>query len=100
MKNYRIKIYPAAEKDLQDIIAYLSTFSYDAALRYYDKIIAEISYLSEMPFRCPVPRDFSLAARGYRYLIVKDYLVFYVVEDSVVQIRRVLYGRRDYTKLL
>jgi hypothetical protein len=32
-----------------------------------------------MPFRCPRPRDAALAAKGYRYLLVEKYLVFYVV---------------------
>ena len=44
--------------------------------------------------------DLALAAKGYRYLIVKDYLVFYVVSGQSVQIRRILYGRRDYQALL
>ena len=38
--------------------------------------------------------------KGYRYLIVGNYLVFYVIVGSVVQIRRILYARRDYKQLL
>ena len=53
-----------------------------------------------MPERCPRPRDLALVAKGYRYLIVKKYLVFYVVESDTVQIRRILYGRRDYQSML
>ena len=53
-----------------------------------------------MPERCPRPRDLALAAKGYRYLIVENYLIFYVVSGGTVQIRRILYGRRDYRALL
>ena len=53
-----------------------------------------------MPERCPKPKDLALAAKGYRYLIVENYLVFYIVSDDTVQIRRILYGRRDYRLLL
>ena len=42
----------------------------------------------------------ALAAKGYRYLIVKNYLVFYVIVGDTVQIRRILYARRDYRSLL
>ena len=53
-----------------------------------------------MPERCPRPRDLALAAKGYRYLVVGNYLVFYVIVGPVVQIRRILYAKRDYKQLL
>ena len=100
METYKVRIFPAAKQDLLDIIDYLNTLSPDAALRIYDKITAEIMSLSQMPERCPRPRDLALAAKGYRYLIVEKYLVFYVVEHDTVQVRRILYGRRNYQQIL
>ena len=94
MERYKVKIYPSAQRDLRDIVDYLNTLSPSAALRYYDKLTQEIASLSTMPERCPRPRDLALAAKGYRYLI------FYVVSGGTVQIRRILYGRRDYRALL
>ena len=98
--EYKVKIYPAAKQDLLDIIDYLNTLSPDTALRYYDLLTDEIAGLSHTPERCPHPKDLALAAKGYRYLIVRNYLVFYVVTGDTVQIRRILYGRRDYGSLL
>ena len=100
MERYKVKIYPSAQQDLRDIVDYLNTLSPSAALRYYDKLTKEIASLSTMPERCPRPRDLALAAKGYRYLIVENYLIFYVVSGGTVQIRRILYGRRDYRALL
>lgn len=100
MDRYEIKIFPAAKQDLLDIVDYLNTLSTDAALRYYDLLTEQIAGLARMPERCPHPKDLALAAKGYRCLIVKDYLVFYVVSGGTVQIRRILYGRRDYRSLL
>jgi len=100
MEVYKVKIYPTAKQDLLDIIDYLNTLSPEAALRYYDLLTEEIASLSTMPERCPRPKDLALAAKGYRYLVVKNYLVFYVVSGDTVQIRRILYGRRDYLSLL
>lgn len=100
MERYKVKIYPSAQRDLRDIVDYLNTLSPSAALRYYDKLTQEIAGLSTMPERCPRPRDLALAAKGYRYLIVENYLIFYVVSGGTVQIRRILYGRRDYRALL
>lgn len=99
-QEYKVKIYPAAEQDLIDIVDYLNTLSKQAALRYYDLLTKEIAGLSVMPDRYPHPRDLALTAKGYRYLVVKDYLVFYIVADDTVQIHRILYGRRDYQSIL
>lgn len=100
METYRIKIFPTAKQDLEEVIGYLNTLSPDVALKYYDLLVEEIASLSKMPERCPRPKDLALAAKGYRYLIVKNYLVFYVVIGDTVQIRRILYARRDYSTLL
>ena len=100
MARYKVTIYPAAKQDLLDIIDYLNTLSPEAALRYYDLLTGQIASLEYLPERCPRPKDLALAAKGYRYLIVKDYLVFYVTVGDTVQIRRILYGRRDYRSLL
>lgn len=100
MEVYKIRIYPSAQRDLQEIVDYLNTLSADTALRYYDLIVSEISSLSTMPLRFPHPRDLSLAAKGYRYLTVKNYLVFFIVSGDTVQIHRILYARRDYSRLL
>lgn len=100
MGSYEVKIYPAAKRDLKDLISYLNTLSADAALRYYDLIVEKIGSLSQMPERCPYARNNPLKARGYRCLVVESYLVFYVVKGDTVQIRRILYGKRNYEWLL
>lgn len=100
MEQYEVRIFPTAQQDLLDVIDYLNTLSQDTALKYYDRLTSEIASLSTMPERCPRPRDLALAAKGYRYLVVGNYLVFYVVSGNVVQIRRILYARRDYKQLL
>ena len=97
---YKVILYPIARQDLLEVVEYLNTLSPSAALRYYDEIVEQISGLQEMPARFPRPRDLALAAKGYRYLVVRDYLVFYVITQDRVEIRRILYGRRDYKGLL
>ena len=100
MENYKVKIYPAAQQDLMEIIDYLNTLAAEAALRYYDLLTGQIVSLSHLPERCPKPRDLALAASGYRCLIVENYLVFNIVSGDTVQIHRIRYGRRDYRFLL
>ncbi len=99
-QSYKVRIYPTAEQDLAEIVNYLNTLSQQAALKYYDMLTKEIASLSTMPERYPHPRDLALTAKGYRYLVVKDYLVFYMVVGDTVQIHRILYGRRDCQSIL
>jgi len=100
MGKYKIRIYSYAKTDLKDIVSYLNTLSPQAAIRYYDLIVEKIGSLSEMPERCSFARDVALKAKGYRYLIAENYLVFFVIKSDTVQIRRIIYGRRNYEWLL
>ena len=100
METYDVRIYPAAKRDLVEIIQYLNTLSPDAALRYYDLLSEKIQSLSHMPERCPPEKDNILRARGYRCMAVNHYLVFYIIVGRVVQIRRIVYGKRNYESLL
>lgn len=100
MGKYKIKIYSTAKMDLKDIIRYLNALSPQIAIKYYDLIVEKIGALAEMPERCSFVRDIVLKAKGYRYLIVENYVVFFVVKADTVQIRRILYGRRNYEWLM
>jgi len=100
MAKYKIKIFPTAQNDLLEIIEYLNTLSPQTALKYYDLIVESIGSLAELPERCPLAKDPQLRLRGYRALLVKSYIVFYVVSGNTVEIRRILYVKRQYEWLL
>ena len=100
MEQYDVKIFPTAQNDLRDIVDYLNTLSPDTALKYYDLIVKQIGTLQMMPMRCALTRDTQLRLRGYRLLSVKNYIVFFVVNGKTVEIRRILYSKRQYQDLL
>lgn len=100
MDNYKIRIYTAAKRDLQDIAGYLNTLQGTNSVEHYDRIVEKMGSLEMMAERCPFVRNSTLKAKGYRYLIVEQYLVFYVIKGNTVQIRRILYGKRNYESLL
>lgn len=100
MEHYKVKIFPAAQSDLRDIADYLNTLSPETAMQYYDLIIEKVGTLTTMPERCPMARDTQLRLRGYRMLLVKNYIVFYVVNGENVEIRRILYARRQYEGII
>ena len=100
MEKYKVRIYAAAKRDLIDIIDYLNTLSPQAALNQYNHIVDKIGSLEEMPERCSLLIDDQLRIKGYRMLVVDNYLVFFTILNRTVQVRRILYGRRSYEWLL
>lgn len=99
-KKYEIKYLPIAEKDLTEILEYIQLDDPIAAIKFLDQIDNSISKLEDFPFMGKVPNDLRLESLNYRILIVENYLVFYVVQDDIVEIRRVLHGKRKYDFLL
>ena len=100
MEQYNIVIYKKAQEDLEDIVLYLNKFYAETALKYYDLIVERIASLSTAPERCPLARDDSLRLKNYKYLIIENYIVFFVIKGKKVQIRRILYYKRQYMDIL
>jgi len=73
-----------------------------AAQRRLSLIDEAIQSLKENPGRIALVRDEYLAAKGYRMIVVKNHLVFFIVreKEKAVSVMRVLYGRRDWMRLL
>ena len=101
-KVYHCVFSPLAEKDLDEIFEYISyeLFAPMAALRLIDSIQAAVEDVCKLPFSRPLLKDRVLREKGYRLLVVKNFNLFYVVEERTVIIRRVMYGRRNYESLL
>lgn len=95
---------PEAKKDLYEIFRYISEelFSPQSALKLLDEIESEILGLKTMPKRFPLISDEAFADKGFRLMPVKNYLVFYVVDEQTktVNILSVMYNRRDWGNLL
>ena len=95
--KYQINLTEAAEQDLTEIVDYIADENPAAALKVVIRIEKNILKLENFPLIGVVPRIRRLARKGYRILIVDDYLVFYaIVNSEMIEIRRVLSGKRDY----
>lgn len=96
---HRIVMLPRTVQDLEDIVDYLSQFYASTAIKQYDRIIEEIN---DIP---PCPNKYEEYRTGqyhntYRRMVVDDYLVFYVVMDDIIEIHRILHGKRDIGRYL
>lgn len=104
MTKYNIEIENAAERDMYDVLSYITeTLKEPAlALRLYKSIKEQISKLSTMLARNRVVDDQPYASIGVRRLFVENYVVFYVIDETVltVHVIRVLYNRREWQSIL
>jgi|SRR5690606_3939621 len=98
----RVKYSPAAVDDMDEIFSYISKDDVSAAENLLLKLDRRISDLAEFPEMGSVlsEDDFSLVQRGYRFIVVNPYLIFYRIIEETVIIHRILHGRRDYLREL
>ena len=99
-RSLKIKYLSTAERDLVEIFKYIMKDKPAAAASLLEIIDRSISKLSQNPKLGVVPNDDRLKNLGYRILVIRKYLVFYVVKKEYIQIRRVLHGARQYSYLL
>ena len=96
---YEVVYMPAAKRELEEIVAYIAEELYapDAALDFIEAVDSMAQSLSQMPYRYPVYHAAVRLLDEVRFVPVKDYNVFYAVDEAqkTVEIRRVLYQRRD-----
>lgn len=99
-KKYRVQYLPVAQQDLINILEYISKDNPPAALKPIDEIDEEVSKLEDFPLMGVTPKDLRLKSLNYKMLIVDNYLVFYVIKDDIVEIRRIIHGTRKYNFLV
>jgi toxin ParE1/3/4 len=56
--------------------------------------------IKENPFIYPTVPDEHLASKGFRFTMVKNYILFYKVKEKQINIYRFLYGHRDWMNIL
>lgn len=101
-QRYRLLFNPIFEKDLDEITDYISIHlqNPEAALRLVDDLENAIYRRLGTPLAfAPYP---SSKARPHPYyrMNARNYSVFYVVIEDTMEVRRVLYARRNLDKLL
>ncbi len=99
MEKYALQITPEAESDIDVAYEYISDHlaNHQAAFDLCEAIWDAIEGLSSLPLRFPVWRNEPWKSQGVRSMPVKNYLVFYHVNELLhrVTILRVFYNRRN-----
>lgn len=99
---YELKYLPLAKKDLHGIIYYITNIlkAPKSAIDLLDDLESSIFRLLQFPYSCKIYQSVELLESEYRMLSVKNYIVFYVVIEHIVEIHRIVYARMDFEKLI
>lgn len=89
---------PQAERDIEQCFVYIGVDNLDAALRFLDAIENSLETISENPL-IGSPREFGNAGiKNLRMWLVtgfENYEIFYLAEDEMIDVIRVLHSARD-----
>ena len=104
MNKYKIHFSKDARKDLKDIYVYIKYSLQEPiiAKKLIDKIRKEIYKLEDNPTVYAIIIDEIIKKVEIRKIKVNNYIVFYKVEEKnrIVEIVRIMYARRNWTKIL
>ena len=91
-----------ARQDVDQIFDYIANEleNPSAAVETVKAILDSAESLEGFPFIGSLVNGLPQCIDEYRFLGVKNYLIFYRVTDSQIFIDRILYKRRDYLPLL
>ena len=102
--NYQIHYTNQVKEDLKRALGYIkfTLKNPQAAQDLLDEANQLIASLSQLPKRYALVEDVLLAGPGLRFIRVKNYLAFYIVDAQAhtIHMLRFLYGKSDWRCVL
>lgn len=100
MNKYTVRVLKRALRDIREIYEYIRKDKENAAVKVYNEIRETIAGLSNFPFKGSAVDKNDKSMSGYRFVMVKPYIVFYKVSGREITVYHVIDGKRDYMKIL
>lgn len=100
--KYKLEILPLFEDDLREILDYITEQLHNpaAAVDLLDDIEEAITERMSCPKAFLAYPTTKKRKAPYYCIHVKNFMVFYVVIGNVMEVRRILYARRNITDLI
>jgi len=99
---YELKFSNYVYEDVNSSVNYIKYVLQNpiAARKLKDEIKKAYKKIKKNPFIYPaVPAEY-LALKGYRFININNYMLFYKVKEKQINIERFLYGPRDWINIL
>ena len=100
MKSRFVFYSKEARQDIHSVFDYIQLFRPSAADHFIEAVDHAVQRIALLPRSGSQPRDKTLKAKGYRYIVIDEYLLFYRFSNDSVSILRLVHGRRHYVPLL
>ena len=98
---YRFELSPQFRADFADTLRYIRDKLHNPIAADHLVSVFEEAARSVSGYPCATkPLMIGLPEEAYYYIRVKNYLAFYVVDESTMQFRRFLYARSDFIERL
>ena len=97
----KVEYSKAAVMDLDRVWSEIFEASkdYDIAAQYVNELMDKVEAKAEHP-KSGAPLYYEDSFTGYYFVVFKSYLAFYRLENGVILVDRILFGRSDYLKVL
>ena len=102
MSERQLFYSPLSRRDLDDIFDYITNEleNPSAAKDTVVAILDRAEDLESFPFTGSIVEGLPFTSDEYRFLGIKNYLIFYRVTEAEIFIDRILYAKREYHTLL
>ena len=102
MLDYKVFYSPLSRRDLDEIYDYIAVELANpiSAAEIVTDILDAADGLASFPDVGGIVRNVPFLACEYRFLPVRNYIVFYRLTDNHIFVDRILYKKRDYARLL
>ena len=99
--KYKVRYSRQAIRDLDRVWAevYEASKSAETAEQYVTDLLDRVEDKADFP-KSGSPLYYQDSFTGYYFVVFKAYLAFYRLENDVLLIDRVLFGRSDYMRCL
>ena len=101
-KKYKIKYLPLFYNDLDQITDYImyKLNNEIAANNFVNELENEINKRAYNPDAYEKYTAIRKRQHIYYKIYIKNYIVFYTVKDNIMEVRRILYSKRNFENLI
>ena len=93
-----------AKSDLREIAQNIYELSKDKtiSIRFVKELQEKCEILKQFPECGSIPKDRIMMSFGYRFLVYKDYLIFYLYkkEENTAYIMAIFNAKQDYMRVM
>ena len=102
--NFQVRLTDTAKEDLRTIATYIAEQGKDkaVAINLVNELREKTKILESFPESGAIPDDRIMKNSGYRFLVHKDYLIFYhyIYQDRTSYVLAVFNAKRDYSRVM